>query len=141
MSFRSTIVIIAFASLAAPALANDLKPGLWESTKYLEGEGLPEALTEKKTAQQCLGAEETSDIAALMEQKWTEINCQDIDIQRNGKVIEGQAACKMGPRTTQVETTVTLHSNEHYTMKTVMTNEGQAIAHAERKWLQADCAN
>ena len=141
MSFRKLLPVLALTTLAAPALANDLKPGLWESTKYLEGEGLPAELTEKKTVKQCLSADETSDIAALMEQKWNEINCQDIDIQRNGKVIEGQAACKMGPRTTQVETTVTLHSDEHYTMKTVMTNEGQAIAHAERKWLQADCAN
>jgi len=124
---------------SSSVLANDLKPGLWEITSSMEGEGIPKQLTREQSSQECLTAEEGSDMVATMRKRWNETGCKDMDISRDGDKIEVAASCEAGGRTTEVDALITVHSNEHYSSEVTTTNDSSVTTYREASWVSSEC--
>ncbi|WP_417441410.1 DUF3617 domain-containing protein [Idiomarina sp.] len=128
-----------FLACSSAVLANDLKPGLWEITSSMEGEGIPKQLTREQSSQECLTAEDGSDMVATMRKRWNETGCQDMDISRDGDKIEVAASCEAGGRTTDVDALITVHSNEHYSSEVTTTNDSSVTTYREASWVSSEC--
>lgn len=124
---------------SSSVLANDLKPGLWEVTSSMEGEGIPKQLTREKNSRECLTAEEGSDMVATLRERWSEIGCNDMDISRDGDNIKVAASCETGGRTNKIDALITVHSNEHYSSEITTTNDSSVTTYREASWVSSEC--
>lgn len=132
----SGVLLLTFCS---SAWANDLKPGLWEITSSMEGEGIPKQLTREQKSQECLTVEEGNDMVATMRKRWNELGCQDMDISRDGDNIKVAASCEAGGRTTTVDALITLHSDERYSSEVTTTNDSSVTTYSEATWSSPEC--
>lgn len=136
---RYLLLVVLIVTCTGSALANDLKPGLWEVTSSMEGEALPKQFTGKKTAQECLTAEEGADMVVTIRERWDEIGCQEMDVTRDNDRIKVAASCEAAGRTTKVDALISVHSNEHYTSKITTTNDSSITTYREAVWSSAEC--
>ena len=126
---------------AASALANDIRPGLWEIKQSMESEHLPEQMTREQVQTQCVSTDDAADMAAAMRQRWQQINCADMNIERDGNTISIIAECSMSGRTTSVDGEVTIHDQEHYSSKMITTNDATLTTDHEAHWVAEECPN
>jgi len=136
---RHLLLASLLIAVSTSAWANDLKPGQWEITQSLTGEQLPEQMAQETTETQCMTAEESDDMAATMRKDWMASGCEDINISRDGDVIDAQASCPSAARTTTFDADITLHSDEHFTTAIKMDNGQQVTIQQEGQWIGENC--
>src|SRR5690606_18485692 len=86
--------VLIFAPLSTPAIAADIKPGLWQITQSMDSEQLPEQLKREKTLAQCVSAEDAADMTLAMRKRWQQLDCAEISIERDGDAIVTSAQCQ-----------------------------------------------
>jgi hypothetical protein len=118
---RHLILVVACASVAAPAFALDMparKPGLWQLTMTFEQPKLPSHVVE-----QCTDAATdkllNGNFGGSVQQ-----NCQKQEAHRAGATLVVDSVCSFGGATSTTHAVVNGNFNSAYTVKVVTRREG-----------------
>ena len=135
------LVLSLTAMLSTPALAADIKPGLWQITQSMDSEQLPEQLKREKTLAQCVSAEDAADMTLAMRKRWQQLDCTEMSIERDGDAIVTSAQCQRGERLLSLSGKVTIHDSTHYSSTMQTSGDATLTTYQEARWLSAECPN
>ncbi|MED5388881.1 MAG: DUF3617 family protein [Pseudomonadota bacterium] len=138
---KRTLFLAALIGLGTtPALAGDLKPGLWLINTTMEGPNLPPQMR-AQTQQECLDADQANNIVDALRADWDAEGCELGEVERDGDNLSWEATCKQASMNSRMKGSVELHSETHYTSHITMMMPGHEMQSiSEGKWAAASCS-
>lgn len=140
---KRSLTVPACLLLLSPFIqATELTPGRWTLSMEMEAPGIPENMR-TRVQQDCMSADDASDLEASMKNKWKEDNCGNTKLKRNGDTLTWSADCTM-PGTsaqTRVSGKMVVHDRKHYTSEMTMKGNNQQMkTRIEGEWA-GECEN
>lgn len=136
---KHMILLATLLGLCAPALAGDLKPGLWQINTTMEGDNLPPQMR-AHTQQDCLSPDQAEDVVSALQESWNADECDLGKVDRSGDNLTWEASCDQNGMQSTMKGSVTLHSDTRYTSTIDMTMPGhKMVSKSEGKWASSDC--
>jgi hypothetical protein len=170
MRIRQFVAVTAFAAAALPALAQTMKPGLWEINNKMSGGQMDQAMAEMQKQMAQMPPDQRKQMEAMMAQRGMQMapgaggmsvrmcmtkemvernevptrdGCTTTKNQRSGNTMKIAFSCANPPSSGEGDFTFTGDGyTSHMTIKTTVQGKPETmVMDAKGKWLGADCGS